>query len=212
MIKNNFPHQKINVKEKILTTWTPKTALGEHVKGELLANRELTLESLLAQNCKILETEILELLGPDMNYEIASIDRVSHSVTSGKKYAFRVLVIGGNGKNIVTIGIGKDSVKKDAYMKAVKACKNQLTYIKPRLDHRISIKTGATSVTVVPLSPGAGVVASARGLNYCRLAGLTDVRIATGSDGKLTKGRVKAAHNYYRSLHEAVKNVNNNKN
>ena len=94
---------------------------------------------------------------------VVQIRRVSKTVKGGKKMSFRAIVVVGNEKGQVGVGVGKAGDVIGAVRKGVADGKKHL--VKVPLTRHSSIPTlsngcdGAASVLIRPAAPGTGVIA-----------------------------------------------------
>lgn len=110
---------------------------------------------------------------------VVQIRRVSKTVKGGKKMSFRAIVIVGNEKGQVGVGVGKASDVIGAVRKGVADGKKHL--VKVPLTASNSIPTvvegqdGAASVLMRPAAPGTGVIAGGSIRTVLELAGVKNV-------------------------------------
>jgi len=65
----------------------------------------------------------------EFNEQVITIDRVSRVVKGGRRFRFRALVVIGDGKNRIGIGVSKGSDVQSAISKAVEVAKKQMITI-----------------------------------------------------------------------------------
>ena len=91
-----------------------------------------------------------------------NIDRVSRTVAGGRRMRFKALVVIGNHKNKVGVGVAKGNDVTTAVQKATtKAKKNLITF---NLDgeticHGVETKVTGANVLMKPAAPGTGIIA-----------------------------------------------------
>ncbi len=91
-----------------------------------------------------------------------NIDRVSRTVKGGRRMRFKALVVIGNHKNKVGVGVAKGGDVTAAVQKATtKAKKNMITF---NLDgeticHEVETKVTGADVLMKPAAPGTGIIA-----------------------------------------------------
>jgi small subunit ribosomal protein S5 len=121
--------------EKVRTvdkeSWKPRTVMGAKVKnGEIT-----TLEEIINLGKPVLESEIVDVLLPEMESETLLIKTTQRVTDSGKRMKFRVVTVIGDRKGHVGLGVGKSDELKPAMDYAVRNAKK----------HMITIKTGCGS-------------------------------------------------------------------
>src|SRR5690606_6915349 len=116
----------------------------------------------------------------DKGYEkrTVSIRRVSKVTQGGKRLRFSALVVCGDRKGRVGVGLGKGADTRMAVEKASsKAEKNmkQIQLIGDTIPHEIQFKYGAARVVMRPARPGTGVIAGSSVKTLLTLAGVENV-------------------------------------
>jgi small subunit ribosomal protein S5 len=114
----------------------------------------------------------------DLSEKLVSLDRVTKVVKGGKQMHFRALVVVGDGKRHVGMGLGKAREVPEAIHKAgVVARKNliEVTMVDNTIPHEIIAKYGAAEVLLKPASPGVGVIAGGGIRAVIEAAGIRDV-------------------------------------
>jgi len=110
---------------------------------------------------------------------VVQIRRVSKTVKGGKKMSFRAIVIVGNERGQVGVGVGKAGDVIGAVRKGVADGKKHL--VKVPLTRTNSVPTesrgrdGAASVLIRPAAPGTGVIAGGSIRTVLELAGIKNV-------------------------------------
>lgn len=106
------------------------------------------------------------------------IRRVTKVVKGGKKMSFRAVVIVGNGKGQVGMGIGKSGEVIGAIQKGVVAAKKSLISVSlynHTIPHPIRGEAGAGAVFLRPASEGTGVIAGGAARAVIELAGVENI-------------------------------------
>ncbi len=90
------------------------------------------------------------------------IGRVARVVKGGRRFRFRALVVVGDSKSQVGIGIAKGSDVTNAVAKAVEVAKKNLIVIpiyKGTLPHDVQSKVGGSNILLKPAAAGTGLIA-----------------------------------------------------
>ena len=93
---------------------------------------------------------------------VINIDRVSRVVKGGRRFRFKALVVVGNGKTKVGIGVAKGADVQAAIAKATNVAKKQLINIaisNDTIPHDAEVRFSGAQVLVKPAAPGTGIIA-----------------------------------------------------
>ncbi|MFR7835406.1 MAG: 30S ribosomal protein S5 [Ezakiella sp.] len=115
----------------------------------------------------------------DLQERVVAINRVSKTVKGGKNFRFAALVVVGDQKSHVGVGMGKALEVPDAIRKAVADAKKNMIEVAIQdttIPHEIIGRYGAGSVLLKPSKEGTGVIAGAAVRAVCELAGIKDIR------------------------------------
>jgi small subunit ribosomal protein S5 len=131
------------------------------------------------------------------------IRRITKVVKGGKKIRFGALVISGNKKGRVGVGIGKANDIRDAIKKAVSDSKRNLIAVPLTKNYSIQHTTkgqfGASNVIIKPAVTGSGIVAGGSIRTLLEAAGVQNISAKQlGSKNLLNNAR--AAINALKSL------------
>lgn len=125
--------------------------------------------------------------------KVIQIRRVTKVVKGGKKLSFRAVVVVGNGKGSVGVGVGKSNEVVGAIQKAISdAKKSQIAVplVGTTIPHPIRSKLGAGKVMLKPAPQGSGVIAGGSIRAVLEASGLKDVvGKSLGSDSPLNNAR-----------------------
>ncbi len=125
---------------------------------------------------------------------VIQIRRVSKVVKGGKKLSFRAIVVVGNEKGQVGVGVGKASDVIGAVKKGVADGKKQLIEIAltkaNSITHLVNGSSGGAKVIMRPAAPGTGVIAGGAVRTVLELAGVKNILAKQlGSSSPLNNAR-----------------------
>ena len=109
---------------------------------------------------------------------VVKMYRCSKVVKGGRRFSFAALVVVGDRAGTVGIGYGKAKEVPLAVEKGMKDAKKSLhkiALIGRTIPHRIDGRYRATKITLVPASPGTGVIAGSSARAVLEYAGVQDV-------------------------------------
>lgn len=106
------------------------------------------------------------------------IDRVARVVKGGRRFRFRALVVVGDRKNRVGIGIAKGADVTAAVTKATDVAKKNFITVslyKGTLPHESTAKVGGANILIKPASAGTGLIAGGVVRTILEVAGVKNV-------------------------------------
>jgi len=109
---------------------------------------------------------------------VVKVFRCAKVVKGGRRFSFAALVVLGDRAGTVGVGYGKAKEVPLAVEKGVKEAKKSLHKIAllgRTIPHQINGKYRATKITLVPASPGTGVIAGSSARAVLEYAGVQDV-------------------------------------
>lgn len=110
--------------------------------------------------------------------KIVQVNRVSKKTKGGNKIGFSVLVVVGDKKGRVGVGLGGAPDVASAVRKAVAYAKKHfitVPMVGTTIPHNIFVKRGAAQVLLKPASPGTGVIAGGAVRAVVEAAGIRDI-------------------------------------
>lgn len=120
---------------------------------------------------------------------VVNIDRVARVVKGGRRFRFRALVVVGDKKGKVGIGIAKGADVTTAISKAVEVAKKNFVAIKLYKDtipHEAEAKVGGARILVKPAAPGTGLIAGGVVRTVLEVAGISNaLSKSLGSTNKI---------------------------
>lgn len=170
-------------KRKSLEQWVPKTHVGKMVReGKITSITEVFLAG-----SPIRESEIVDILLPDLQEEVININLVQKQTDAGERSRFKAIVAVGNKDGYIGLGGGKAKQVRSAIQKA--AIDARLKIIPVRrgcgswecgcgknhsLQFQVEGRCGGVRVKIIPGPRGLGLVASEVSTVILRLAGIND--------------------------------------
>lgn len=163
--------------------WMPRTRLGKMIlEGQISSIEEVFMEGL-----KIRESEIVNVLLPDLQEEVINIGLVQKQTDAGEKSRFRAIVVVGNRDGYVGLGSGKARQVRNAIEKAAIDARLKITPVrrgcgswecgcgKPHsLTFHVRGRCGGVEIVLIPGPRGLGLVASEAAKTILGLAGVKD--------------------------------------
>lgn len=124
----------------------------------------------------------------EFSEKVIQVNRVSKKTKGGNRIAFSVLVVVGDKKGRVGVGLGKALDVLSAVRKAVAYAKKHLIQVpmaKTTIPHEVRIKVGAAKILLKPSPPGTGIRAGGSVRAVVEAAGIKDiVSKILGTDNK----------------------------
>ena len=114
----------------------------------------------------------------EFDQKVVEVKRVSRTVKGGKRMRFRALVVIGDRKGKVGIGLRKGLDVLESVGKAVAAAKKNMIQVKLKegtIPHEAKVKYKSSIVFLKPASAGTGVIAGGAVRQLLHLAGVKNV-------------------------------------
>jgi len=130
----------------------------------------------------------------DLQTKLLDLARVTRVTGGGKRMRFRAVVIAGDRKGKIGIGIDKGRDVSQAVEKATRKAKKNLISIvitDGTIPHEVMAKSGPAIILLKPQMKGRGLVAGGAVRAICDLAGIKNIssKILSGSKNKLNNAR-----------------------
>ena len=120
----------------------------------------------------------METTEKEFEEKVVQVNRVSKKTKGGNKIGFSVLVVIGDKKGRVGVGLGKAPDVASAIAKGASYAKKHLITVPMKnttIPHEIFIKHGASRVLLKPASSGTGVIAGGAVRAVVEAAGIRDI-------------------------------------
>ncbi|NLS78315.1 MAG: 30S ribosomal protein S5 [Chloroflexi bacterium] len=116
--------------------------------------------------------------GEELQERVVDIIRVAKVIKGGRRFAFRAVVVVGDGNGSVGIGIGKAREVPDAIRKGTEHARANMKKVVldgTSIPHPVLAHYGAAQVFLRPAAPGTGVIAGGGVRAVLEVAGVKDI-------------------------------------
>ena len=118
------------------------------------------------------------MIDEEFSEKVVQVNRVSKKTKGGNRFSFSVLVVVGDKKGRVGVGLGKSPTVANAVAKGVNYAKKHLIRVPLKgttIPRRVWVKRGAAKLLLKPAPPGSGVIAGGSVRVVVEAAGITDI-------------------------------------
>ena len=206
--------------------WKPKTSLGVKVKNGEIKD----IDEILDKRLRILESEIVDILLPNLNTDLLLIGQskgkfgggqrrvfkqTQKKTQEGNKPKFATYAIVGNENGYVGVGYGKSKETVPAREKAIRTAKLNIIKISRgcgswqcgcKLPHsvpfKIEGKCGSVKIKLMPAPRGTGLCIQRECQKILRIAGIKDIWSRTLGQTSTTINLVSACFDALKKLVE----------
>ena len=170
-------------RDQALSMWVPRTRLGKLVQEGKITS----ISDIFSEGMKIQESEIVDVLLPNLTNEVLNINLVQKQTDAGERSRFKAIVALGNVEGYIGLGGGKAKQVRNAIEKATINAKLNIFPVRRgcgswecgcgqphSLPFKVKGKCGSVTVEIIPGPRGLGLVAGEYTKIILKLAGIRD--------------------------------------
>ncbi len=116
--------------------------------------------------------------GEELDERVIDIARVAKVIKGGRRFAFRTVIVVGDNKGRVGVGVGKSRAVPEALRKATDRARKHLKMVQlagRTIPHEVTATYGGAKVLLKPASPGTGVIAGGGVRAVMEAVGVRDI-------------------------------------
>ena len=114
----------------------------------------------------------------EFDERVVDIKRVAKVIKGGRRFAFRTVIIVGDNKGQIGIGIGKARAVPDSIRKAAERARRNMTTVAlsgSTIPYEVTARYGGAKVFLKPAAPGTGVIAGGGVRAVLEAVGISDI-------------------------------------